>query len=186
MKKTLAIIATACAAASFAYAQDVGAVIIENVSGAKILPINLSDGTQVKGSDYKAGLWYKGAQVGDWYAFANNGRFTSGGGVEVGGTKAGDTVNVTVRAWDTRSGADYTAASIKGESPEFASTLGGGSTPPPKLVNMPTFALSGAGGPGPGPGPGPTTPTPTGVIPEPSTIALGILGAAALLFRLRK
>ena len=107
MKKTLAIIATACAAASFAYAQT-GAVIIENVSGAKILPINLSDGTQVKGADYKAGLWYKGAQVADWYAFANNGRFTSGGGVDVPGTKAGDTVQVNVRAWDTRSGAKKT------------------------------------------------------------------------------
>ena len=185
MKKTLAIIATACAAASFAYAQT-GAVIVENVSGSKILPVNLSDGTQVKGGDYKAGLWYKGAQVGDWYAFSAIGRFTSGAGIDVPGTKGGDTVSVTVRAWDTRSGASYDAATIKGESAGFDSTLGGGTTPPPKLVNMPTFALSGAGGPGPGPGPGPTTPTPTGVIPEPSTIALGILGAAALLFRLRK
>jgi hypothetical protein len=181
MKKTLAIIATACAAASFAYAQT-GAVIIENVSGAKILPVNLSDGSQVKGADYKAGLWYNNAQVGDWYAFANNGRFTSGGGVDVPGTKAGDTVQVQVRAWDTRSGASYDAATIKGQSDSFASTLGGGTTPPPKLINMPTFTLS--GGAGPGPGPGPTTPGT--VIPEPSTIALGILGAAALLFRLRK
>jgi len=42
MKKTVAIIATACAA-SFAYGQ--GTVLVENVNGAKIIPIFLSNGT---------------------------------------------------------------------------------------------------------------------------------------------
>lgn len=180
MKKTLAIIATACAA-SLAYGQ--GTVIIENVNGAKILPINLADGSQAKGPNYQAGLWYKGAQVGTWYTFAANGRFTSGGGVDVPGTTAAGTADgLTVRAWDTTSGASYDAATIKGESTAFSNPLGGGTTPPPKLINMPSFALSGSG---PGTD-GPVGPTPGPVIPEPSTVALGVLGAAALLLRFRK
>jgi len=185
MKKTLAIIATACAA-SLAYGQ--GTVIIENVNGAKILPINLADGSQAKGPNYSAGLWYKGAQVGSWYTLAANGRFTSGGGVEVPGTTAAGTAEgLTVRAWDTTTGASYDAATLKGESTPFSNPLGGGTTPPPKLINMPTFALSGTAGPGPvTPGPVTPGPTPGPVIPEPSTVALGILGAAALLLRFRK
>src|SRR5262245_11230680 len=118
MKKTVAIIATACAA-SFAYGQRT--VLIENVNGAKIIPIFLTDGTtQVKGADYKAALQFGGAQVGGEYAFAANGRFTSGSGVTVPGTKEGGSASgLTLQVWDTRSGATYAAATIKGTSPSF-------------------------------------------------------------------
>jgi len=126
--------------------------------------------------------------VGGIYPFAANGRFTSGAGVEVPGTKEGGTATgLTLQVWDNTTGANYNGATVKGTSPSFDNPLGGGTTPPPKLINLPTFALSGTATPGtagPGTTPGPVTPGTT--IPEPSTIALGVLGAAALLFRFRK
>jgi hypothetical protein len=178
MKKTAAIIAAACAA-TFAYGQ--GTLLVENVNGAKIIPIWLADGTtQVKGPTYSAALQFGGAQVGDVYPFAANGRFTSGAGVSVPGTKEGGTASgLTLQVWDNSGGATYAAASVKGTSTAFDNPLGGGTTPPPKLINLPSFNLSGTATPG-------QTPTPGTAIPEPSTVALGVLGAAALLFRFRK
>jgi hypothetical protein len=177
MKKIVAIIATACAA-SFAYGQ--GTVLLENVNASgKIIPIFLSDGTtQVKGADYKAALIFGGAQQGGDATFANNGRFAAGS-VTIAGTKEGGTAaGLSLQVWDTKSGATYAAATVKGASAPFDNPLGGGTAPPPKLVNLQSFNLSGGGGqPVPQPGP---------VIPEPSTIALGVLGAAALLLRVRK
>ena len=181
MKKTAAILATACAA-TFAYGQ--GTLLIENVNGAKIIPIFLANGTdQVKGPTFSAALQSGGAQVGDVYNFASNGRFTSVAGVVVPGTKEGGTATgLTLQVWDNTTGGSYSAATLKGTSAAFDNPLGGGTTPPPKLINLQSFSLAGTG---PGTVPGPT-PGPTNTIPEPSTVALGVLGAAALLFRFRK
>jgi hypothetical protein len=178
MKPQIAIVA-ALFATAFAYGQ--GTVLIENVNGAKIIPIYLSDGTtQVKGADYKAALIFGGAQVGAEYPFANNGRFTSGSGVTIPGTKeSGTAPGLTLQVWDTRSGGTYASAAIKGTSAAFDNPLGGGTTPPPKLVNLPSFNLSGFSGPLDGPVSG-------SIVPEPSTIALGIAGIAALLLQFRK
>lgn len=96
----------------------------------------------------------------------------------VPGVAAGATASFEVRAW---SGATaYDAATLKG-SASFTQATGtwddgvGGTNPPgPKSgpdLAVPSFTVGAAGTP---------------VIPEPSTIALGVLGAAALLIRRRK
>lgn len=94
------------------------------------------------------------------------------GVVLVPGAAAGQTGSFEVRAWT--GAATYDAATLRG-STSFSSAVGtwddAASPPPLKLgpdLAMPSFTVSGA------------------VIPEPSTIALGMLGAAALLFRRRK
>jgi hypothetical protein len=80
----------------------------------------------------------------------------------------GTTVNLVVRAWETAAGS-YAAATIKGESAVFPQALGGdpggGGTPtPPTFLQAPGFTM----------------------VPEPSTIAFGVIGGLALLLRRRK
>lgn len=87
--------------------------------------------------------------------------------VEIPGTAVGGSATVRMRAWET-AGGSYEAALNKGESVDLTVTgLGGGAVTP---ANLPSSFT------------GFTIP----VIPEPSTIALGVLGAAALLLRRRK
>jgi len=83
------------------------------------------------------------------------------------GLAAGSSVTLVLRAWV---GANYDDAVIKGQSPNSVTvTLGGVTDPtqpaatPPTLAGLQGFEL----------------------VPEPSTIALGLLGAAALLYRRR-
>ncbi|HYE31884.1 MAG TPA: PEP-CTERM sorting domain-containing protein [Methylomirabilota bacterium] len=88
--------------------------------------------------------------------------------VIVPGVQAGQTATLKVRAYE---GASYATATLRGESATFNLALGGtppGGAPltPPALAGLQGFALQ--------------------VVPEPSTIALGVLGAAALLLRRRK
>jgi hypothetical protein len=90
--------------------------------------------------------------------------------VIVNGVQAGNAATVIVRAWDTAAGS-YDAAALRGESaPLTISALGGVNpttgaiVPTPDLAGLQSFTL----------------------VPEPSTIALGVLGAAALLYRRRK
>jgi len=92
--------------------------------------------------------------------------------VDVPGTTPGGSATFVLKAWV--GGASYDAAtSTRGQSAQFTvANLGG--TPasgppitPPSLNGLQSFAL-------------------TPVVPEPSTIALGVLGAAALLIRRRK
>jgi hypothetical protein len=76
----------------------------------------------------------------------------------------GGTATIVMRAFN---GATFDSSSIRGQSAPITVTLGGAGTPPSlpaNLVGLATFAL----------------------VPEPSTIALGVLGAAALLLRRRK
>jgi len=82
--------------------------------------------------------------------------------VAVPGVASGTTARLVYRASFTTGGTTYT-----GESAAFDVTTGGGLLPAANLD-----ALTGT--------------TTTIVVPEPSTLALGVLGAAALLFRRRK
>lgn len=179
MKKALAIIAAACAA-TYAYGQ--GTIAVENVGAAGIIPVYLPDGTTKAGVGYKAALFLGNSQIGADVDFKSNGRF-AGGSAEVPGVALGNVAKgLVVKVWDSAGGKSYADSATKGTSGAFDSDpLGGGSTPPPKLANLKSFNLTASGGPGPGPGPGPGT-----VIPEPSTVALGALGAAALLFARRR
>lgn len=68
------------------------------------------------------------------------------------------------------SGSTFSEAAIMGRSSVSTVTLGGGTVTPPSLIGL--TDISGVQN--------------IQVVPEPSTIALGILGAAALLLRRRK
>jgi hypothetical protein len=96
--------------------------------------------------------------------------------VTVPGQPAGTTgLNFVVRAWE---GASYDTATVKGQSAQFTVGALGGTTAAGQIFLPPD--LGGPGGVGGLPAIGFT------LVPEPSTIALGLLGAAALLYRRRK
>jgi hypothetical protein len=90
-------------------------------------------------------------------------------GIVVPGVPAGSTANIQLRAWF--GAASYEAASPlqRGESNIIPVSLGG---TPAVGAPIPDAVLTGLQG--------------FTIVPEPSTMALGILGAAALLFRRRK
>lgn len=88
---------------------------------------------------------------------------------------AGSTASVAFRAWDASTGSSYDLATVRGSSSILSIVLGGAGAPPSvpaDLTGLASFALAGTG-------PGP-------VVPEPSTVALGLLGAGALFLRRRK
>ena len=64
------------------------------------------------------------------------------GTVAVPGTSLGDTVTLTVRAWDTSSGATFDAATKKGTEDVLVGPLGGDITPPVGMANFKSFSIS--------------------------------------------
>jgi hypothetical protein len=89
-----------------------------------------------------------------------------GGSVQVPGSPQGSSVNLGFRAWRTSDGSyDAAPAEFRGISAPVSVTLAGGIATPPNLTGLQGFIIP---------------------VPEPSTIALGVLGAAALLLRRRK
>jgi len=102
-----------------------------------------------------------------------DGYFDYGLGIVPGVTGAGP-AQFELRAWE---GASYDAAANKATKSWQQPTTAWDSTPPnpppgsPAALQIPSNLLVGPAGP---------------IIPEPSTIALGLLGAAALLIRRRK
>jgi hypothetical protein len=91
----------------------------------------------------------------------------------IDGILPGQPATVRMRAWETSAGsyeAAVAASALNGQSndvliPQLGGTPAGGAPiPTPSLNGLQGFAL----------------------VPEPSTMALGVLGAAALLFRRRK
>jgi hypothetical protein len=97
---------------------------------------------------------------------AQAGYFTGSGRV-ITGFPGGTTVSLQIRAWSTATGNSWETASVRGESTVKQFTLG---TPPSPAPNMTVFN-------------GETIT----LIPEPSSIALGLLGLGALaLIRRRK
>ena len=88
------------------------------------------------------------------------------------GIQAGQNATVRLRAWETAAGSYEAAAAgggLWGQSNDVTVQLGG---TPPVGAPIPTPSLNGLQG--------------FTLVPEPSTMALGVLGAAALLFRRRK
>jgi len=81
----------------------------------------------------------------------------------------GTDATFVVRAWLTSAGsfdAAKAAGNGYGQSDPFVVNVGGGTLPPANLTTLKTFSVV--------------------VVPEPSIIALGVLGASALLLRRRK
>jgi hypothetical protein len=174
MKKLLVTL-TAVLVSVSAFGQ--GSVIFNNRVGTVDAPIRRPDGTGA-GAGVTAQLYLVGAG-GALTALTPTSTFrtTSAAAafylnqvtVTVPGIAPGNPGTFRIRAWE---GASYDTSLLKGESNDVTITQLGGQPstgapiPDPALAGLTGFALV--------------------AVPEPSTMALGLLGAAALLYRRRK
>lgn len=186
MKQKLALLMTLAVSAACVMAQ--GTINFQNGGPGVNAIIRGVDGTTaLDGGGYKADLYWALGTVTDPGALASAGFSTSfgtgasagyffGGVLGIPGTAAagGQLITVQVRAWRLSDGATWLAAS-QAAGGQFGSgnliqvTTGGGTTPPPFMVGLTPFNLTGT------------------IIPEPSTFVLAGLGVASLLlFRRRK
>ena len=170
MKKAIAIVACL---AGLACVQALGekTVVFANLASGVNAPITLltADGDRVPvGTDYLAQLWAGPSadaitKVGDPVGFAPVAGYFNGGNRDVEAAIAGgngDSV-IVIQAYkaDTPS-----MVGLSAPITIAAANLGGGTVPPSVLSGLASFAI----------------------VPEPSTIALGLLGAAFLFLRRRK
>jgi hypothetical protein len=172
MKKLLVTL-TAVLVSVSAFGQ--GTVIFNNRIGSVDAPVRRPDGTGA-GAGVTAQLYLVGAG-GALTALTPTSTFrtTSAAAafylnqvtVTVPGIAAGNPGTFRIRAWE---GASYDTAVLKGESNDVTITQLGGQ--PSTGAPIPDPALAGLQG--------------FTLVPEPSTMALGLLGAAALLYRRRK
>lgn len=190
MKKLL-LLAALCIATVSLHAQ--GTVSFSNSGLANAYKISYaSDGTFISGATFRIGLYAGSAGTAEGalslVGLATNaapaaaaGYFNGGNPFTVNGLGgAGTAITFQLRAWSLAGGATYEEALASGNPAYFAgrstvgtTTLGGGTTPAGVLW---------------------TTTNPLGVtgfsvapVPEPSSIALGLLGLGAVaLFRRRK
>jgi len=180
MKKTLLLCGLALAMAGSVYGQ--GQVTLIN-SAATAITVNGTNAPATLGGGLTVGLYggtagalESGLTLVGTGSFIAPGRY-NGGIATIPTVAGGANATLQVRAW---SGPNYLSAlstpgAFAGKSALWTQTLGGPSpTPPNPITGSPGvngFALTQTGG----------------VIPEPSTIALGLLGLGALaLFRRRK
>jgi hypothetical protein len=135
-----------------------------------------SDGSLLAGTDFLAQAYVKlaadpessYAPVGSAVSFrtgANAGYIVSK--IESTGFAGGTAITVQMRAWEASGGNSYAAAQAAGKkfgkSNDVPLTVTVAPATPPDMVGLQGFSL----------------------VPEPSTLALGVLGAAALLIRRR-
>jgi len=145
----------------------------------------VSPSVRAAGSAFNAQLYVGAAGTANAALLNTNGvsgtpsAFQSGGGAgyflggsrDIAGFAPGSVITVQVRAWATAAGASWEAAgpNARGESNLIQVPLGGGTTPPSNLIGLQGFNVGGV------------------IVPEPSSIALGLLGLGAIaLFRRRK
>lgn len=133
----------------------------------------LAQGPNIVGQLYAGADAGSLAAVGSAVAFRTGAAagYVNGGTVVINSVAPGATAFVQMRAWDTSVAATYEAALAAGigygQSSVLSITTGGAGSPPSlpaNLTGLAGFSL---------------------VIPEPSTIALGLLGAAGLLLARR-
>jgi hypothetical protein len=181
MKKLLVTLAAVIVTVSSAFAQ--GTVIFDNRPGSGDAPITLPDNTTGAGSiaGMKAELGIVNGTtftpVGTTTFRGTSGalaKFITSVETAVTGVPAGGTATLAVRAyngasWDASVGAglyrgqsgSFTVSGLGGTPP-----TGGPALPSPDLSGLQAFSVT--------------------TVPEPATIALGVLGAAALMLRRRK
>lgn len=169
MKKLIALLVCLSAVAAV---NAQGLINVANGAAGVNAPVTGVDGTALAGEPFVAQLWVGDSAdsmtaVGTPIMFNSTGSdpgyfFGPSAGVAVPGYAAGASIPATqIRAWSTATGSDWASATIRGESNIFASpALASDQTPVPNLVGLQSFQL----------------------VPEPSTIALGALGAVALAF----
>ena len=183
MKKLLIAIAAVMITAA-TYGQ--GQVVFANRVGAAGLdaPVTVAGSNPAKGpgSTFSAQLYLQGAggaltpltpvstfrdATGTTGAGAIADRYFVSQTVDVPGVAPGNNATFVVRAWQTSLGSyDAAVGKAAGESAAFTVAVGGGTLPPANLTTLQAFTVQ--------------------VVPEPSVIVLGALGAAALLLRRRK
>jgi len=178
MKKLLIAIAAVLITAA-TYGQ--GQVVFANRVGAAGLdaPVFIKGTQQGPGPSWTSQLFLVGAggaltpltppstfQEAGAGAAAVRDRYWTAQTVDVPGIAPGGNATFRVRAWQTALGNFDAAATARGESQDFSVAVGGGTLPPANLTTLQAFNVT--------------------VIPEPSVLALGVLGGAALLLRRRK
>lgn len=185
MKKAIVISALTVLASASVFAQGIGSVSFGNATGN---PVRLMDGTLVPraaaGGTYFAELLsaLDGADFSTATRQGATSTFNSpnagvflGGGRTVPTTQNGGIGQFMVRVWDTRGGATYDIAKNNFGGFQFGSTAvftvdtaDASAIPTPTAANlgMPSFNLT--------------------IVPEPSVIGLGLLGAGALLLLRRR
>jgi hypothetical protein len=174
MKKLLLSVAALMVAVT-AFGQ--GQVNFSNrVTGQIDAPVFLVDGTTLvpSGARYQAQIYGGSAGTAESALTAQgaSANFLLAGyfianARQIGGVPGGSAAAVQVRVWDTTTGTSWDNATIRGESNVIDPlTLVAAPGTPPNLSGLQSFSLY--------------------VVPEPSTIALGVLGAAALLFARRR
>jgi hypothetical protein len=183
MKKTLLTLGLIAFSAAHCFSQ--GSVYFSNLGGGVVAPITDAGGTRLAGTGFTAELWTAATGVVDPSAFApvagSAGPFDSGNfagfilnrtsPIVVAGVAIDQTANFLVRAWDNQGGSvtSWDNAIVRGESEVLTAVgaLKGAQAPDvPVLTGLATFAI-----------------TP---VPEPSVIALGLVGAGLLWFRRKK
>jgi len=194
MNKLAYIVASSALVAS-AFAQ--GFVNVNNRSLTPAQPVTSSTGASLVGTNFVAQIVYGASAgslsttLGDVMPFrvattTSPGTWNPGAaGIRtLTGFVAGNTVSMQVNVWDSTVFSSWSAASAAlsagsnatatqaGSSSVFTYVVGADSDPSAQsIVNFRGFSL---------------TAIPQTVVPEPTTIALGALGAAALLWRRRK
>lgn len=184
--KSLSILGACALLAATAMAAD-GTIDVRNRNtGAGIdAPIfDVGGATKLDGPNYVAQI-FAGPVGGSLTAFGSKMPFRTGTGagyynygadptLTLTGLAAGADAQVQVRVWESQY-ADFAAAQAAGGKYGSSAILtlktGNAGTPPTlptALTGLTSFSLAG------------------GVIPEPSTIALGLLGATVLMLRRRK
>lgn len=161
-----------------AFAAD-GAIQFSNldINSGLSAPIFNTDGTtKLSGTGFSAQLYYDSGSgfvaVGPVVNFNTGtfaGYFSSTPSVTIPGVAIGATTTLQVRAWNNAGGtiSSWETASIRGQSASFTSPALGDPTNAssiPPLTGLTSFSL----------------------VPEPTTIALGVLGGLVLLVRRRK
>jgi hypothetical protein len=169
MKKIL-VLAVCIAGCLSAFGQ--GAVNFTNGGVGVNSPIFNVDGTtRLSGAGFMAQLVVDGTAsttaVAPFSAAAPG--YFLGGQKRLEGIAPNTTVTATVRAWDVSTGATWEAAGIKGESSPFQLAVTGNADSAPAVLGTALVGLQSFN-----------------LVPEPSTIALAVLGGVALLFRRRK
>jgi hypothetical protein len=174
MKKIL-LIAVAAFVSVSVYAQ--GTVDFANIGGQIRLAPEMGGGPAPAGASIMAALYWAPDGVTDNAAFMQVGASANllAPGTVVGGTRTapvtppGATANFQIRAWEVASGATFDEATHRGIS-DIVSVATGNPTVTPPGVPGSLGALS----------------VQMAIVPEPSVIALGALGAGALLLLRRR
>jgi hypothetical protein len=182
MKKLLiAIAAVMITAATYGQGQ---VVFANKQTGVFDAPVTIKDSNPLTGpgAAYSAQLYLQGAggtltpltpvatfrdaAAGATGNAALANRYWVAQNVDVPGVQPGANATFVIRAWQTALGSYDAATAARGQSDPFVVAVGGGTLPPANLTTLQSFGVT--------------------VVPEPSVIVLGVLGAAALALRRRK